>query len=123
MSEGVEMEIQRYAVLAVTNLATDSETHDTFIAEGMLSKLVSLSNAKNDEIRQYAAFSLCKMAQNSDIRMTVFIRKYSCCLFFISNSNQRFIFSFLSLPPTPNRQSTITKPQSIPQSTNQPTNQ
>ena len=71
MMEGVELEIQRYAVLAIANLATDDETHEDFIEQGMLAKLVSLSNSPNDEIRQFSAFSLVKMSQNSDVRQVV----------------------------------------------------
>jgi hypothetical protein len=58
-------------VLAIANLASDDGTHNTFIEEGMLPHLVSLSNSKNSEIRQFAAFSLVKMTQNSNIRQVL----------------------------------------------------
>ena len=42
-----------------------------FIEQGMLAELVSLSNSDHDEIRQFSAFALVKMAQNSDVRAIV----------------------------------------------------
>jgi len=37
----------------------------------MLPKLVSLANSPSDEIRQYSAFALVKMSQNSNVRSTI----------------------------------------------------
>lgn len=42
MTPGLEVEIQRYAVLALANLATEGKSHPYFINEGMLPKLVGL---------------------------------------------------------------------------------
>lgn len=70
-SEDIELEIQRYAVLAVANLASSVDNHAGFVAEGMLPMLTSLSNAPDAEVRQYAAYALVKVAQNADVRKQV----------------------------------------------------
>lgn len=70
-SEDVELEIQRYAVLAVANLASSVENHESFVAEGMLPLLTSLSNAPDAQVRQYAAYALVKVAQNAQLRKQV----------------------------------------------------
>ena len=49
-SEDVEMEIQRFAVLAIANLASATENHALFIEEGMLPLLISLSTANDAEV-------------------------------------------------------------------------
>ena len=59
-SEDIELEIQRYAVLAIANLASTVENHASFVEEGMLPLLISLSNVPDAEVRQYAAFALVK---------------------------------------------------------------
>ncbi|CAN0564958.1 unnamed protein product, partial [Ectocarpus sp. 12 AP-2014] len=70
-SEDIELEIQRYAVLAIANLAISVDNHVAFIEEGMLTLLISLSNAPDPEVRQYAAYALVKVGQNSDVRKQV----------------------------------------------------
>ena len=70
-SEDIELEIQRYAVLAIANLASAVENHQTFIEEGMMALLISLSTVNDSEVRQYAAFALVKISQNADVRKTV----------------------------------------------------
>ena len=50
-SEDIELEIQRYAVLAIANLAISVDNHVAFIEEGMLTLLISLSNAPDPEVR------------------------------------------------------------------------
>lgn len=49
-SEDIELEIQRYAVLALANLAISADNHESFIEEGMLTLLISLSNAPDPEV-------------------------------------------------------------------------
>lgn len=70
-SEDVELEIQRYAILAIANLASSTENHKTFVEEGTLAMLISLSTANDAEVRQYAAFAVTKVAQNAEVRDTV----------------------------------------------------
>ena len=55
-SEDVEMEIQRFAILAIANLASATENHPIFIEEGMLPLLISLSTANDAEVRQVRYF-------------------------------------------------------------------
>jgi len=47
-SEDIELEIQRYAVLAIANLASEKANHPGFVEEGMLPLLISLSNVRKD---------------------------------------------------------------------------
>jgi len=70
-SEDIELEIQRYAVLAIANLASEKANHPGFVEEGMLPLLISLSNVPDQEVRQYAAFAIVKIAQNSNVRKQV----------------------------------------------------
>jgi hypothetical protein len=70
-SEDCELEIQRYAVLAIANLASAVENHRMFVEEGMLALLISLSTVKDAEVRQYAAYAVTKIAQNSEVRKVV----------------------------------------------------
>jgi hypothetical protein len=70
-SEDIELEIQRYAILAIANLASTTDVHHLFIAEGMLSLLIALSTANDAEVRQYAAYAVTKIAQNADVRKAV----------------------------------------------------
>jgi hypothetical protein len=98
-SEDVELEIQRHAVLAIasksslittcqpfnahciyatlthsltpSDLASAPDNHHLFVEEGMLGLLISLSTTNDPEVRQYAAYAMVKLAQNSEIRKTV----------------------------------------------------
>ena len=70
-SEDIELEIQRFAVLGIANLASSVDNHPAFIEEGMLPLLISLSNAPDSEVRLYAAYALTKIAQNADVRAVV----------------------------------------------------
>lgn len=70
-SEDVELEIQRFAVLGLANLASCVENHKFFINEKMLPVLISLSNSPDAEVRQYSALALVRMSENSEIRKTV----------------------------------------------------
>ena len=70
-SEDIELEIQRYAVLAIANLASAVENHHAFVEEGMLSLLISLSTVNDSEVRQYAAYAVVKIAQNSEMRKVI----------------------------------------------------
>lgn len=45
-SEEVELEIQRYCLLALCNLASSPETHDAVVDEGALTLLISLSDSE-----------------------------------------------------------------------------
>jgi hypothetical protein len=63
-SEDVELEIQRYAVLAIANLASAADNHDAFIEEGMLPLLISLSMASDAEVRFISSLSIFVL-QNS----------------------------------------------------------
>lgn len=47
------------------------ENHEAFVEEGMLSLLISLSTVNDAEVRQYAAYAIVKIAQNSDLRKIV----------------------------------------------------
>jgi hypothetical protein len=67
-SEDIEVEIQRFAVLAIANLASHPDNHPAFVEHGMLPFLISLSNATDAEVRQYTAYSLTKIGQNADYR-------------------------------------------------------
>ena len=69
-SEDVELKIQRFAVLALANLASCVENQKCFIDEGMLPILISLSRSPDDEVKQYSALALVKIAENSDTRKT-----------------------------------------------------
>ena len=62
----IEHKIQRYAVLAIANLASSVDNHKAVVDEGALPLLISLSNAPDPEIRQYAAFALVSRAQRRD---------------------------------------------------------
>jgi hypothetical protein len=70
-SDDVELEIQRYSILAIANLASSTENHKTFVEEGTLAMLISLSTANDAEVRQYAAFAVTKVSQNGDVCSTV----------------------------------------------------
>lgn len=70
-SEDVELEIQRYSILSIANLASATEIHHIFVEEGMLSLLISLATANDAEIRQYASYAVTKIAQNADVRKEV----------------------------------------------------
>jgi hypothetical protein len=50
-SEDIEVEIQRFSVLAIANLASHPDNHAAFIENGMLPFLISLSNANDAEVR------------------------------------------------------------------------
>jgi hypothetical protein len=52
-SEDVELEIQRYAVLAIANLASETENHPGFVEEGMLPLLISLSNVPDQAVTSF----------------------------------------------------------------------
>ncbi len=48
----VEVEIQRYAVLALANLGTTVANHHAMMEEGTLPLLISMANNDDEEIRQ-----------------------------------------------------------------------
>ena len=64
----VELEIQRYAVLALANIGSTVANHAAMVEEGTLPLLISLSNHVDEEIRQYAAYALVKIGHNSEVR-------------------------------------------------------
>jgi hypothetical protein len=57
--------------LVALDLASAVENHDAFVEEGMLSLLISLSTVNDAEVRQYAAYAVVKIAQNSDLRKII----------------------------------------------------
>jgi hypothetical protein len=57
-SEDIELEIQRYAVLAIANLASERLNHPGFVEEGMLPLLISLSNVPDQEVSKKRARGL-----------------------------------------------------------------
>eukprot|EP00814_Leptocylindrus_danicus_P009478 CAMPEP_0116018954 /NCGR_PEP_ID=MMETSP0321-20121206/8948_1 /TAXON_ID=163516 /ORGANISM="Leptocylindrus danicus var. danicus, Strain B650" /LENGTH=3722 /DNA_ID=CAMNT_0003489431 /DNA_START=23 /DNA_END=11192 /DNA_ORIENTATION=- len=69
--EDIAVEIQRFAVLAIANLASSIETHQDFLDEDVLPLLISLSSARDAEVRQYAAFAVTKLSANANVRDAV----------------------------------------------------
>ena len=70
-SEDTEVELRRFATLAVANLAAASENHADLIADGALPMLVSLSTSSDADVRNFAAFATSRIAVNPDMRQSV----------------------------------------------------
>ena len=70
-SNDVNIEVQKFAMLALVNLADEIENHPFFIDERILQSLISLSNSQDRDIRQYAAVAVVKIAKNMDVREKV----------------------------------------------------
>lgn len=63
----VELEIRRFCMLALANFASSFKTHDAFVSHHSAKMLVSFSNSNDAELRNYAAFTVAKLAANSDM--------------------------------------------------------
>ena len=57
----MEVEIQRYAVLALANLGTTVANHHAMMEEGTLPLLISMANNDDEEIRQCVACSRARV--------------------------------------------------------------
>lgn len=63
----VELEIRRFAMLAIANLASCFDNHDDFISQNTISMLVSFSNSADAEIRNYSAFAISEIAKSYEM--------------------------------------------------------
>ena len=63
----VELEIRRYSMLAIANLAACFDNHDDFVSQNIVSMLVSFSNSADAEIRNYAAFAVAELSRNPEM--------------------------------------------------------
>ena len=63
----VEIEIRRFSMRAIANLASCYANHDDFVSQNTVPMLVSFSNSSDPEIRNYAAFAVAELSQNSDM--------------------------------------------------------
>lgn len=63
----VELEIRRFCMLALANFASSFKTHDAFMSHHSAKMLVSFSNSTDAELRNYAAFTVAKLAANSNL--------------------------------------------------------
>ena len=70
-SEDTEVELRRFATLAIANLAATTDNHAALIADGMLPMLVSLSTSSDADVRNFAAFATSRIAVNPDLRQIV----------------------------------------------------
>ena len=70
-SEDTELELRRFATLAIANLAATTDNHTALIADGILPMLVSLSTSLDTDVRNFAAFATSRIAVNPDWRQTV----------------------------------------------------
>lgn len=70
-SEDTEVELRRFATLAIANLASTVDNHADLIADGILPMLVSLSTSSDADVRNFAAFAVSKIAVNPDMRQAV----------------------------------------------------
>ena len=63
----IELQIRRFAMLTIANLAACFENHDNFVSQETIPMLVSFSNSADPEIRNYAAFAIAELSKNSDM--------------------------------------------------------
>ena len=70
-SEDTEVELRRFATLAIANLASTVDNHADLIADGILPMLVSSSTSSDADVRNFAAFAVSKIAVNPDMRQAV----------------------------------------------------
>ena len=70
-SEQTELEIRRFVIMAIANLASTSENHADLVADGVLPMLISLSNSSDADIRHFSAFAVSRIAMNPAMRRTV----------------------------------------------------
>lgn len=70
-SEDTEVELRRFAALAIANLAATTDNHAALIADGILPMSVSLSTSSNADVRNFAAFATSRIAVNPDLRHAV----------------------------------------------------
>lgn len=63
----IELQIRRFAMLTIANLAACFENHDNFVSQETIPMLVSFSNSADAEIRNYAAFAIAELSKNSDM--------------------------------------------------------
>lgn len=70
-SDDVNIEIQKFAMLAIVNLSHEVKNHSTFIDDRILQVMISLSNSNDYEIRQYAALAVTNIAKNMDLRNVI----------------------------------------------------
>ncbi|KAL3789563.1 hypothetical protein ACHAWO_009126 [Cyclotella atomus] len=66
-SESNEIEIRRFSMLAIANLAANPKTHDEFVSQGTIPMLISFSNSADTEMRNYAAYAVAQLSKNSDL--------------------------------------------------------
>ncbi|KAL9191141.1 hypothetical protein ACHAXT_000847 [Thalassiosira profunda] len=63
----IELEIRRFAMLAIANLAACFDNHEDFVSQDTVPMLVSFSGSSDAEIRNYAAFAIAELSRNSDM--------------------------------------------------------
>lgn len=66
-SESNELEIRRFSMLAIANLAASFKTHDEFVSQGTIPMLISFSNSTDTEMRNYAAYAVAQLSKNPDL--------------------------------------------------------
>ncbi|KAL3789162.1 hypothetical protein HJC23_012251 [Cyclotella cryptica] len=66
-SEKIELEIRRFAMLAIANLAASFRNHDQFVSQGTIPMLISFSNSEDTELRNYAAYAVAQISANSNM--------------------------------------------------------
>lgn len=57
---------QRYAAMALGNIAANEGNHPKMVARGAIQALVVLSKSPEADIREYAGFTLANLASNAD---------------------------------------------------------
>jgi hypothetical protein len=70
-SDDVNIEIQKFSMLAIINLSHEVKNHRTFIDDRILQVMISLCNSTDFGIRQYAALVVTNIAKNMDLRNVV----------------------------------------------------
>jgi len=64
-SEKTNIDIRRFSMLAIANLAASFASHDSFVSQGTMPMLVSFSNSDDVYLKDYAAFALAELSQNA----------------------------------------------------------
>lgn len=62
-----DFESQRFAIMALSNLAANESNHSHMLSRGVLQVALKLSQSPDEDIRQYAAFALANFAGNADV--------------------------------------------------------
>ena len=62
-----DVDCQRFAVMALNNLAANEENHHTMITKGALDAVIQLASSPDEDVMQYAAFAIANFASNAEV--------------------------------------------------------